>query len=481
MISTPEWNYDDLPERGVSRRELATAAGIFALAVILRLFRLGEWSFWADELATLRDAQDLGAVIGYPVGYALIGWTVRTLGTSEFTARLVPALAGAAAAPCVYVIGRGLFSHRTGALAALFLSLSTYHLFFSQFARYYTLLVVLALAAMWAVFTAFERNSAGRLLVGLVLLALAFWTHWSAALLVPAMAVYLLWSARGRQRPVGMNRRNVSMLLCPLALAGVLLLPGVLSFLRGWSSGVGFSARAAALTAAKLLYRMEAPLVACAAAGAWVLLRSHDRRAKWLLCFAAAPPVAAVVFVGFSQGGSRFGIISLPAVAILAGAALDWLVENVPRGRRKLVYVVVALVVSSMVMKDVVYFTREMGQRPRWREAGGQVVPSPGGVPGRIISTSPALVRYYAGVDCVDLRTLSAEALETFLSTETGGEGPTHVLVEHAANVAPTRAQQDVLHRRAVVVARWPLRVGPLGGLDYSITLYGNSPRGPSD
>jgi len=441
---------------------------LFLLACALRFFRLGDWSFWADELATLRDAGDLGAVRFYPVGYALIGWVVGLLGESEFAARVAPALAGAATVPVVYVIGRRLFSERAGVFAGAFLAVSTYHLFFSQFARYYTLLVLFGLVAMWAIHCGIEGNGKGWLLAGLVMVGVSFWTHWSAGLLVPALAVYLLWSARGR-RPAGLNARNVALLAVPLAVAGAALVPFVWDFLRGWAAG-GFSMGRVMETGAKLAWRMEAPLLILAACGAGMLLRRGGGRVKWLVAYAFVPMALVPFFVGFSRGGSRFGLVALPGVVLLAGGALDALFEFAGGRRRRLAALLTVLVGLSMVMKDAAYFTVEYGQRPRWREAGAAARGEAAVVRGRWISTSPGLLEHYGGGDVTALAGLSDEVLANYLAPPRGEKWRrAYVFVEHVANVAPRPSQWEIIRRYGRKVREWPVHVGPL---DYSISLY---------
>src|SRR5437773_2068038 len=86
--------------------ELGLLLAIILLAAWLRLYRLGDWSLWGDEEFTLRFADD-----GFraPFSSALIFWTVRALGVSEWSGRLVPALIGIATVPVLYLPVRRIF------------------------------------------------------------------------------------------------------------------------------------------------------------------------------------------------------------------------------------------------------------------------------------------------------------------------------------------------------------------------------------
>lgn len=76
---------------------------ILLLALAIRLFRLGSWSYWLDEVFTLIDAHQLHLVLDtYPLFYALERLVFETAGISETTARIVPAVLGAATPVLLY-------------------------------------------------------------------------------------------------------------------------------------------------------------------------------------------------------------------------------------------------------------------------------------------------------------------------------------------------------------------------------------------
>lgn len=446
----------------------AWAAGLFLFALALRLLFLGRWSFWADELATLRDARDLQSVMGYPVGYFLIGLAARLFGESEFVARLVPAVAGAATVPVLYLIGRRMASHRAGVFAAVFLSMSAWHLYYSQYARYYTLLVLFGLCAVWLLYRGIERDRKSYLAAGLLLLALAFWTHWSAALLVPGMVLYLAWSASG-DPPRGLRRANVILLLAPLLLGGVLLAPTLIRFLAQWMNGAGFSLARAGLALLKILYRLEPAALLLAGVGVWLLIRLGDRRVTWLVSFASAPVVCVVLFIGFSQGGSRFAITALPIVLLLAATALDLLYRGLPPGRRGMVVAVTGLVIFSIGARAALYYTEERGQRPRWREAVAFVLDR-GEANGEpiVMTNAPRIAQHYGAERVTDLGHGDSGELARRLDDAARRADDVIVMIEHVSNVAPSEDEWDAIRARTEPFAQFPLHVGPL---DYSISI----------
>ena len=117
---------------------------ILALAMWVRLHDLARLSLWLDEGITtckmrfsLRELFQYTVVDNVPPLYYLILHALGSWIDSDFSLRLPSALIGVATIPVLYWIGVLLFNRRVALLASLFLSLSTFHLWFSQEARSY--------------------------------------------------------------------------------------------------------------------------------------------------------------------------------------------------------------------------------------------------------------------------------------------------------------------------------------------------------
>jgi mannosyltransferase len=142
-------------------------AFVVALGAALRLFRLGVRSFWLDEavsatLARIDRYTFVSAVVhrqANMVFYYLLlrGW-IR-LGSSEFALRSLSALFGVAAIPAMYLLGKQLFGPRAGRVAALLLGVHTFHIRYSQEARSYSLLMLLALLSSLFFLRSLEQPS----------------------------------------------------------------------------------------------------------------------------------------------------------------------------------------------------------------------------------------------------------------------------------------------------------------------------------
>jgi len=127
---------------------------IFTLIVgsFFRFYHLGYESLWLDEgysvvLARQSAAQIIGGLSGdlHPPLYGLLlhGW-VLVFGDSEAALRSLSVFFGILTLLAAYFLARRLFGERTARYTALIISLSTFHVFYSQEARSYTLMAFLA-------------------------------------------------------------------------------------------------------------------------------------------------------------------------------------------------------------------------------------------------------------------------------------------------------------------------------------------------
>jgi mannosyltransferase len=183
-----------------------TKYGITLLAIILigaflRVYQLGAQSIWFDEsssvyiakLSFTQFAQVLPTLERSPPLYFLIlHYWVILFGTSEFAVRLLSALFGVLALPMIYVLGRQLFNEEVGLVAALILALSSFNIQYSQEARMYSLMVLLALLSMYF-FTRFLQRNTVAISVGYVVsTTLLLYTHVYGMFVIIAQNVFLL-------------------------------------------------------------------------------------------------------------------------------------------------------------------------------------------------------------------------------------------------------------------------------------------------
>ena len=166
-------------------------ACIVLLATALRVYQIDRESFWLDEAFSYWVANSTAADVGItsanevnpPLYYITLHYWVKIFGDSDKAIRLLSAMLGSLAIPVIYQIGRLLFNERFGLLAALFLTVSGFHIQYAQEARAYSLYFLLtSLSVFFVVLTSKKRN--------LLCLNWLHSNHCSVALLSQHSALY---------------------------------------------------------------------------------------------------------------------------------------------------------------------------------------------------------------------------------------------------------------------------------------------------
>jgi hypothetical protein len=185
-------------------------AALTLLAAGLRFGTLELQSFWYDEAftpvhvlhaslwATLRGVAHTEN--SPPLWYVLAWADARVLGTGEVALRLPSALAGTAAVPVAWGIGRELSGRRAAALCAALVAVCPLFVWYGQEARAYGLFTLTAALAMLCFLRALSSPTGGRIAAFALAAAAALLTHYFAVFLVVPMVLWLLGEERTRRR-----------------------------------------------------------------------------------------------------------------------------------------------------------------------------------------------------------------------------------------------------------------------------------------
>ncbi len=355
---------------------------IVLLGLALRLHTLGGDAFIEDEIYTLRVASgDLGSVLGSggdpshpPLWYLLLHIIPGATSGSEFALRLPSAILGTLSLPLLYRVGRPLAGsawrspsappsdartlrlssqvrahersswsrtgERVGLLAALFMAVSLFQVFWSQNGRMYAAFTFFSLLSM----DAYLRLGDGRRRTWLLYAAATgagLYTHYFTGLLVAVQVLAYPWLPKGgssAETPSrGPGAKPATLFLAALALAALAALPLLPMFLQQFQEKVGSVALAPPLDyllafQAEFLALDTLPallLLSAAVFGALVLLRERRRAGAFVLLWLLLPlavlyPLTAVV----PLAGFRMVAFAQPVLPLLAAAGvarlLDW-------------------------------------------------------------------------------------------------------------------------------------------------------------
>ena len=228
----------------INRNTLLLAALIFVTSLSVRLYKLDGQTLECDELYTIPAATGhqyvylsheanaaptiipattheyknllepeagfgLSAVtavlkrnVHLPAYFYLMHYWMELFGNSEFALRLPAAIFGALAAFMLFFLGKELFGLLPGVVSALLMALSPEQIYFSQQARMYSLLALLAISSTYTLVLTGKRLESSWLYFWYALVSVAgLYTHYEYAFCFAAQIAYVwLGSPLGRQK-----------------------------------------------------------------------------------------------------------------------------------------------------------------------------------------------------------------------------------------------------------------------------------------
>ncbi len=167
---------------------------MLGMAFALRVWGLEAQSLWRDEVDTVRFAtQPLPALLRMFITpghngalyYLLIRPWALFFGPNDFALRYTAVLGGVMAVALTYRVLRRWVGQEPATLAALFMAVSPYAIWYSQELRMYAWILALALAATWCWMRAFWDGQNRFWVLYVTLMAAGIYMHFLLALLIP--------------------------------------------------------------------------------------------------------------------------------------------------------------------------------------------------------------------------------------------------------------------------------------------------------
>jgi 4-amino-4-deoxy-L-arabinose transferase-like glycosyltransferase len=372
---------------------------ITLVAFALRFYKLGEWSFWYDESYTLRDVRrlfELG-LLDQQISRSLIYLVVNTLGTSEFTARLAPALIGVLSIPILFFPIRQMLGPGVALLASLFLAINPWHLYWSQNARFYTALLLFYTLALLVFYFGIEKDKPWYMVLTLVLLGLAVQERLFAVFLVPVVAAYLLiLRFLPFEKPAGLRWRNILILFIPSLLIGLLYSLEFIQDPQKWLRGFTWVNNNPFWILSGVIFYVGLPFM-CMGAVAAIFMLVNKNRAALLLALAAVFPLAALMALSlFQYTANRYAFVSLTSWLILAALGV-WLLFTQSKGLGWVLAVGALLILTlEPISEAYLYYRYQNGNRDNWKAAFTLInrLKEPGD---QVVVTNTQLGDFYTG------------------------------------------------------------------------------------
>ena len=369
---------------------------VVMFGALLRFWNLDQWSFWIDEVFTVRDAQRFSLEswqsIPNPIPYLAVKLSIAFTNNGEWGSRLIPCIVGIVSIPAIFGLGRTLFNWQIGFLGGTFMTCSSWHLFWTQNARYPVFTLLFAVLTAWFFYLSLERDSTLLTISALVSCFCLILSHILSVVIVPALAVYAaicLLEKSSKKRWL-----NLLIFFIPFAMPVLaVVFPQVRGYLfSGW--GRNEWQRSPLYIVLTLVHGVSIPIAVAAFFG--FVATPLNKSTRFLLCYAGVPLALFLIASQLQNVAGYYLFWTTPAYFILAGVACErvWRTVAPQSGGKILGSVMPCVLVVTLLSQVYLYFQIENGGRPKWREAfeaiQGEKRPTD-----KVVLSEPEMGRYY--------------------------------------------------------------------------------------
>ena len=360
---------------------------ITLLAMVLRFYKLGDWSFWIDEIYTIDHAmlhfKNWGLILDHippyrnwvPVSVMLAAQAINWWGVSEWSARLASVVIGVISIPILFFPTRRIFGDWVALLAVLLLAVSPWHIFWSQNARFYTSLLLFYTLALFAFHLGLERNKPGYFILFYGLFYLALSERLFAFFIFPVIGAYLaaLWLFKF-EKPNGLTLRNMALVAGPILL-GIII--------EVYSRIAYGASRLFADFDWFFLYRNDDPirllgnisfnigvaLMSLAFFSGLFLIRRKDRAGLLMMVNAMVPLIILVAANPFIFTKDRYVFMILFSWIVLGAVAIHELISHTSGLQKWLAIGLLVLLLADAGGDALLYYRTNHGNRAEWKTA----------------------------------------------------------------------------------------------------------------
>ena len=360
---------------------------ITAFAAALRFYRLGEWSFWIDEIFTINHAvrhfsnaelllKNIPPSRNWiPISVIMNAQMLKLGGITEWSARLVPAVIGLMTIPILFFPTRKIFGPRIALIGLLLLAISPWHLFWSQNARFYTSLMLFYTLALFAFYFGIEEDEPRYLLGFFVFVYLAASERLTALFIFPVVIIYLaaLWALKF-DKPKGMNFKNLLIITLPLIIGCAVeiysrIMKGESRFFADFTWFFQYQIDDPFRLLVFVGNNIGIPLMVMALFSGFFLLHNRSRPGLLMLISAIVPVLILILANLIIFTKDRYVFITLFSWITLAVVGIDKIASWL-KGNSRFLAIGVFFVFFAYALNDVLlYYHANHGNRLPWKAA----------------------------------------------------------------------------------------------------------------
>lgn len=219
------------------RPSLLIAAGLLALATLSRFYGISEWHIIGDEYFTVYEAHNRYKSFVNPSYYAIVVGIFETFGFYDWMARIPAFVMGVISVPVFYLTWSRVFGRKAALFGALILIMSAWHLWYSQYGRYYSAVFLFSILAYYYFYSAIMLDRIWHLVLALIMSIVGISFHATFIFVPASCGVFYLFILFHKQDKGQIFSKRVAKLYLSICALGVFAaIPFLMMVLNKWLS-----------------------------------------------------------------------------------------------------------------------------------------------------------------------------------------------------------------------------------------------------
>lgn len=341
----------------LSKRDIWLALGFTAVAIGTRAYGLGQWDFLVDEYATIYYAEERMTTVKEPAYYAIVYVLFQLFGISETVARLPAMIFGVISIPVFYLTWRKVIGRYGAAIGAILILLSSWHLWFSQFSRFYSALFFFGSLSFYYYWRAITRDDLRSFLFSLLFSFVGLFFHFTIIIAPVACGAFsLLVLVRGKYLGANYSYRIAKISGAVYLLAGLSVLPFVWSKIGNWAHLAQQWGYGPPTLVLQIVKYVQLPICVAALFGVIQLIRKDLGKGLFVLVAIGTPVVVLVTLSAFVSMRPDYMFFVYPLVFVAAGYLCSDMSASMEK-RRIAPHMLAIVLVTSLMPEFVSHYT----------------------------------------------------------------------------------------------------------------------------
>ncbi len=325
---------------------------LFIIAILSRVYGLSSWHLVGDEYFTATLAYDRSQSLINPLYYVLVVICYGLFGDAVWISRIPAFVISALSVPVIYWFGARLLNPMVGLFAAIITIFSAWHLWFAQFARFYSAVFLFGILSYYFFYLALVNGRVRDLLFAAGFSLLGMMTHATFTLVpVACCSAYVIaWLFRKRLMSIAPFSTKIPGIFLVLGTIITIAFMSLVGFdiLKVWLGNGNVWGYGSLLLLPQVAKYVQIPITAAAAIGFLFLCRNHILLAGFLGIGILVPMVIMMAAASVMAVRPDYVFYTLPLIIMLAGYACNQVHEKFAQSHYS--SILIAAVIVSLLL-----------------------------------------------------------------------------------------------------------------------------------